>query len=236
MNASKLIPFAASLLIAAGTLSTPASAGYLVDVNGRVVTNNYGECVYALVPLGTDPGAPYPPGCGPQDSDGDGVYDDQDACPDTPKGVKVDSKGCRVDSDGDGVYDEDDMCPNTAPGVRVDAKGCEIITLGGVNFETNKATLAAAAKQILDANLAKIKRNADRIGMVKIVGHTDSRGSDAYNQRLSQKRAQAVADYLAANGVAAEKLSASGMGESQPVADNATEEGRAANRRVEISF
>ena len=235
MNTKNLLPLAASLLFTAGTLST-ANAGYLVDTNGIPVTNSYGECVHTLSNLSDHPG-PYAPGCGGvMDSDGDGVLDDADACPNTPKGATVDAKGCRLDSDGDGVYDDADKCPGTAKGVRVDFKGCEIITLNGVNFDTNKATLTGTAKRILDANLAKIKRNANRVNMVHVMGHTDARGSAAHNQTLSQARAQAVADYLSANGVSASKLMAKGMGETQPVADNATSDGRARNRRVEISF
>ena len=235
MKSMKLIPLFASVLLAAGSLSS-ASAGYLVDVNGRVVTNGYGECVHTLANLSEHPG-PYAVNCGGvMDSDGDGVNDDMDACPNTPKGATVDAKGCRLDSDGDGVYDDADACPGTAKGVRVDYKGCEIIVLNGVNFETNKAVLTATAKQILNANLVKIKRNADRVKKVHVVGHTDSRGSAAHNQSLSERRAKAVADYLAANGVAAGKLMSMGKGEAMPVADNTTTDGRARNRRVEISF
>ena len=235
MKSAKLIPLFASVMLAGGALST-ATAGYLVDVNGRVVTNSYGECVHTLSNLSDHPG-PYAEGCGGvMDSDGDGVTDDKDACPDTPKGATVDAKGCRLDSDGDGVYDDDDACPGTAQGVRVDPKGCEIIVLNGVNFDTNKATLTATAKRILDANLAKIKRNANRVKMVHVVGHTDSRGTAAHNDALSKARAKAVADYLAANGVTASKLMSAGKGESMPVADNTTADGRARNRRVEITF
>ena len=235
MNTKNLLTLITSALLTVGTLSS-ADAGYLVDTEGRVVTNQYGECVHTLSNLGEHPG-PYPIGCGGvMDSDGDGVLDDADACPGTPEGTTVDARGCPRDSDGDGVHDDADQCPGTAEGVRVDAKGCEIITLNGVNFETNKATLTETAKRILGANLAKITRNADRLKRVHVVGHTDSRGAAAYNQKLSQRRAQAVVDYLKANGVPADKLMAKGMGEMEPVADNTTSDGRARNRRVEISF
>ena len=77
--------------------------------------------------------------------------------------------------------------------------------------------------------------NADVVS-IKVVGHTDSQGSDAYNQKLSERRASSVAAFLLSNGLAPEKLTSQGLGESQPVADNSTEEGRAQNRRVELQI
>lgn len=169
------------------------------------------------------------------DSDGDGVGDSRDRCPNTPKGAKVDEHGCELDSDGDGVVDSRDRCPGTAPGTPVDNDGCDLApahTLAGVNFEFDSARLTADSKSRLDEGLAILKRHPNL--KVEIAGHTDSTGSDAYNQGLSERRAKAVMDYMVANGANAANLTARGYGESQPVADNGTKEGRAKNRRVEF--
>lgn len=193
----------------------------------------------------------------PLDSDGDGVADRRDQCPGTPKGAKVDAKGCPLDSDGDGVYDGIDQCPGTSAGVAVDSKGCPLpapapstpavpappvapaaamepkkLILEGVNFDNDKATLRPEAISILDQAAAILKEWGDV--KVEVAGHTDSNNSDAYNLRLSQRRAYAVRNYLIDKGVPAERLTARGYGESRPIADNATEEGRFKNRRVEL--
>jgi OOP family OmpA-OmpF porin len=138
-----------------------------------------------------------------------------------------------TDSDGDGVLDQVDRCPDTPTGVAVDAYGCPrqgSITLEGVGFELNSATLTVDSRQVLDAVAADLKKYP-RL-KIELQGHTDSTGSDAYNLQLSQKRADAVRAYLIEQGVAPSQLTAKGYGESQPIADNSTPEGRAANRRV----
>jgi len=138
------------------------------------------------------------------------------------------------DSDGDGVLDRNDDCPGTPRGTPVDARGCpEIPDLQGVNFEFDKADLTAEGKSILDRGAAMLESNPSV--RVEIVGHTDSRGSDEYNQGLSDRRAESVRAYLESKGIAANRLSASGRGESAPVASNDTDEGRAQNRRVELT-
>ncbi|MFN3593069.1 MAG: OmpA family protein [Thiobacillaceae bacterium] len=169
------------------------------------------------------------------DSDGDGVVDRLDRCPGTPPGRKVDAQGCELDSDGDGVVDVLDQCPDTPKGDKVDARGCTLantIILRGVNFDNDSAEIRADARPILDEAVATLKRYPWL--KVEVAGHTDSRASRAYNLDLSQRRAQAVMDYFVQMGIEAGRLSARGYGESQPIADNATAEGRAANRRVEL--
>lgn len=106
------------------------------------------------------------------------------------------------------------------------------IVLRGVNFDFDKATIRPDAARILDEAVATLKAEPDV--QVLIVGHTDSVGSEAYNLKLSQRRAQAVRDYLVKHGISAARLRVKGMGESQPVASNDTAEGRAQNRRVEL--
>ena len=172
------------------------------------------------------------------DSDGDGVVDGNDKCPNTPAGRKVNADGCELDSDGDGIVDGDDKCPTvyakTADGCPLPAAAPEPkkLELQGVNFDFDRAVLRQDGLTALDSDVATLKEWGDV--KVEIAGHTDSRGSDKYNMNLSQRRAEAVRNYLISKGIAAERLSAKGYGESQPVADNATDEGRFKNRRVEL--
>jgi OOP family OmpA-OmpF porin len=141
------------------------------------------------------------------------------------------------DEDGDGVTDDIDQCPGTPAGTRVDAVGCPLpvaqvasIKLM-VNFGFDSSTVQEQYFADLGELAAFLKRFEDVY--VDIEGHTDSTGPEDYNQSLSQQRAQAVVDYLVAeHGIAPQRLEPKGYGETQPVADNSTEEGRAANRRV----
>jgi len=167
-------------------------------------------------------------GC-PADSDGDGVFDGVDQCPDTPSGASVDLQGCPVDSDGDGVFDGIDQCPDTIRGALVDSVGCGF-QLSGANFALN-------SDQPLPSGTLKLDQVAKRLGdfpnvAIVVEGHTDSSGAAEYNQRLSERRANAVKAYLVERGVDAGRISTVGLGESQPIGDNDTEEGRAQNRRV----
>jgi OmpA-OmpF porin, OOP family len=108
----------------------------------------------------------------------------------------------------------------------------EKIVINGVNFDFDKSTLKPVARDILDHAVTVIQPSAS--SRFRISGHTDSVGSDAYNQGLSERRAKSVGDYLVEHGVQAQRLDAVGYGESRPVATNDTVEGRAKNRRVEI--
>lgn len=141
-----------------------------------------------------------------------------------------------VDADNDGVLDNFDRCPDTLPGVVVDRGGCvaqaQTFTLKGVNFELDSARLTADSREMLEVAVAALKGQPPLY--VIIAGHTDSTGSEAYNQDLSNRRAAAVRGYLLDRGVAAERLTTVGFGESEPVASNETELGRAQNRRVEF--
>jgi outer membrane protein OmpA-like peptidoglycan-associated protein len=114
------------------------------------------------------------------------------------------------------------------------AKPKQVIILKGVNFAFNSTELTPQSKGILDEWVAKIK--ADKTIRVEVAGHTDSIGSDAYNQKLSEGRAKSVVDYFVSQGVSADRLKAVGYGKTKPVASNATDEGRAQNRRVELQI
>jgi OOP family OmpA-OmpF porin len=182
-------------------------------------------------------------GC-PLDTDGDGVADHMDQCPGTPTGAKVDAKGCPVDTDGDGVADYADKCPGTPAGMMVDASGCPRatksakVTAAGtwlyedIRFANGKAELTASSTPVLQEIAAAMKANPEV--KVEIQGHTDSRGSLALNERLSQERADAVRNYLLDQGIAPERMRAKGYGPHRPIADNNTADGRAQNRRVEL--
>lgn len=139
------------------------------------------------------------------------------------------------DSDQDGVPDGADQCPDTEAGEKVDAAGCrmhEVLVLEGVTFALNSAELIGESHRILDEVADSLKRNpAQRI---EVAGYTDSQGSAKYNKDLSEQRARSVRDYLAQKGVPSDNLEANGYGEENPLAENATAEGRAKNRRVEL--
>ncbi len=112
------------------------------------------------------------------------------------------------------------------------AKGEPLVTLHGPQFDFNKATLKPEGKRMVDHAIQVMK---DKPSMkVSVEGHTDSIGSEAYNQRLSERRAQAVRDYMIENGISPGRIATRGFGKSRPVASNKTAEGRAQNRRVEI--
>jgi OOP family OmpA-OmpF porin len=167
------------------------------------------------------------------DSDGDGVTDEIDRCPNTPPGSVVDETGCIPDTDGDGVVDPRDDCPNTPSGAPVDFRGCEIktiIRLPGVNFEFDSSDFQPGAERVLDLAVGTLNEYPDLI--IEVAGYTDSDGVKAYNLRLSSQRARTVSAYLVAAGIAAERVSAQGYGEAEPIADNGTAKGRAENRRV----
>lgn len=202
----------------------------------------------AVVALGEKPVvAPPPPG----DADGDGVPDDADLCPNTPRGTRVDAKGCPVvlDEDGDGVPDNLDRCPGTAKGLAVDKDGCPLtprskfqisgqgadLRFEDVHFEFDKSDLSNYGQEMLDDAARIINDLTERYPSLKVdvSGHTDSVGTDGYNQGLSERRSNMVRQYLIRKGVEAGRISTYSYGESKPVATNDTDEGRRQNRRAE---
>lgn len=148
-----------------------------------------------------------------------------------------------LDDDGDGVNNCDDKCPGSQAGQTIGPDGCPVpvsIDLKGVNFDYDKSNLRPDAVSILSEATEILKRYPEL--KVEVAGHTDSKGTDAYNQGLSERRAKAVYDYLTSNGVDASRLAGpNGYGESRPIAPNTNEdgsdnpEGRAKNRRTELN-
>lgn len=214
--------------------TTPAgrtvnALGCEIDTDGDGVVDALDKC--PTTPAGRKVNAE---GC-ELDGDGDGVVDGADQCPTTPAGHKVNDKGCDLDSDADSVIDLDDKCPATPAGDRVNSQGCSlpnVMVLNGVTFANDKDVLLPSSTTTLEEAVATLKRYPGL--KVEVAGHTDNVGRDAYNLDLSQRRANAVMAYFVSHGIAADRLSAKGYGETQPVADNAKVAGRAQNRRVEL--
>ncbi|HYJ39853.1 MAG TPA: transporter [Steroidobacteraceae bacterium] len=135
-----------------------------------------------------------------------------------------------ADADGDGVVDQSDLCPATPRGDRVDVNGCACDVTVQVNFRSNSTQIYGADAITLDSLADQVRRLPTIVG--ELGGHTDSQGAEAFNVDLSRRRALAARDYLASRGLDVTQLAIAGYGESQPIADNATAEGRALNRRV----
>ncbi|MBH1971933.1 OmpA family protein [Moraxellaceae bacterium AER2_44_116] len=212
-----------------GSTTTSGNAGAPININVTNNNNNYNDGKLTI----------------PNDNDQDGVTDDLDKCPSSPAKSKVDAKGCPVvaptaivdaDKDQDGVLDSVDKCLNTPKGAKVDATGCTLALTEDIAinlhvlFETDKAIIINKAMTDIQ-KVAEFMRNYPDVTMT-VEGHTDDRASAQHNLLLSKKRAQAVKRELVKAGISASRLRAVGYGESQPIADNATEEGRGQNRRV----
>ena len=135
-----------------------------------------------------------------------------------------------LDSDGDGVPDDIDQCPGTPAGAKVNDVGCWHLAGDTVLFDFASAEINDTS--LLEEALVILKENPDLTG--DVVGHTCSIGPEAYNQGLSERRANAVRDWFIENGIAPERIRAVGYGETRPIASNDTEEGRRKNRRVEL--
>jgi OOP family OmpA-OmpF porin len=185
-----------------------------------------------------EPVEPPPP---PVDPDGDSVIGEGDLCPDIfgPVG----NAGCPdTDRDGDTVVDRLDKCPDEPAGSRgrdgcplARREGNKIVILEQVNFATDQDVILSESFPILE-EVARVMNENKEVDRILVEGHTDSRASDAYNLELSRRRAASVMRFLIESGVAAERLCSQGFGRSRPLADNATEEGMALNRRVEFTI
>jgi len=176
-------------------------------------------------------------GCPVPDTDKDGIPDDQDTCP-TVAGLAR-YNGCGIpDSDKDGVNDEVDQCPNV-PGI-VGNKGCEDLQpklntiAAALKFETGKVNIAPKSLQGLDS-LVQIMTQYLNTSLT-IIGHTDNTGTRKINDRLSLLRAKIVQTYLVRKGLAINRTTLVGLADTQPIASNVTKEGRAQNRRVDLTI
>ena len=210
----------------------------------------------------TEAGIPEAKGCPFVDSDGDGVADNEDLCPDVP-GAKS-AKGCPdadgdgfgdhedlcpnqagtvfgcPDTDGDGVHDGIDKCLNDAgpasnqgcPEIKAEEREVLDLAMRAVQFETGKSTLKVESYSVLSQIVDILKRYPGY--SCSINGHTDNVGSERTNQKLSEDRAKACYDYFLGNGISTDRLSYTGYGESSPIADNDTKDGRTMNRRTEF--
>jgi OOP family OmpA-OmpF porin len=185
----------------------------------------------------------------PPDRDGDGIPDKDDACPDVKGVANTDPRenGCPPDTDGDGIRDDVDACPNEKgpPDTDPQKNGCpkavrvtegEIVILEQVQFKTSSAVILPVSDDLL-RQVAGVLAEHPEITKLEVQGHTDSRGGKGYNRKLSQKRADSVRKWLANYGqVDSSRLSSHGYGMDEPIADNATPEGRQKNRRVQFKI
>jgi outer membrane protein OmpA-like peptidoglycan-associated protein len=184
-------------------------------------------------------------GC-PPDRDHDTIADAIDACPDVAGVVTDDPKtnGCPADSDGDGILDTEDACPKEAGPRDADPKrnGCprailrqgKIHILDQVKFRSASAELDPASDPLLEAVRAVMDTHPE-LKKIRVEGHTDNRGGAAYNRKLSESRAASVMGWLVKHGIAQDRLTSQGFGQSQPIDSNRTEDGRRNNRRVEFT-
>lgn len=200
------------------------------DADGDGIVDGEDACPNEQGPAATN-------GC--PDNDGDGIPNAQDDCPDIAGPAATD--GC-PDADGDGVLDADDKCPeskgpasnNGCPEIAKEDKETLDLAVQAVQFQTGRAELKANSTSILDQIVDILTRYPDY--KCAINGHTDSIGSSKTNQRLSEQRAKACYDYLVGKGIDASKLSFTGYGETQPIANNKYKAGRDQNRRVEFNL
>ncbi len=175
------------------------------------------------------------------DADGDGVADKNDECPN--EAGPADNNGCPwPDKDGDGVLDKDDSCPDVAGTVA--NNGCPEVTeevqkqlndyAKTILFDTGKSSLKPESTSVF-VDIIRILNEYPNAKFA-VEGHTDSSGGAKTNQKLSESRANAVRDFLVAEGIGSDRLTATGYGEDRPIADNKTSKGRRENRRVEINL
>jgi outer membrane protein OmpA-like peptidoglycan-associated protein len=188
-------------------------------------------------------------GCPDNDNDKDGVPDAQDRCPMKAETVNAidDADGCpEEDTDGDGFvgsrdkcpdapetkngYQDDDGCPDELPAAVKKFTG----VIEGINFKTGSANILPGSYSVLDRAVQVLKDFPEI--RLEIQGHTDNRGRATYNKDLSQRRADAVKTYFVSRGIASDRLLATGFGMDVPIGDNASESGRARNRRTEFKL
>jgi outer membrane protein OmpA-like peptidoglycan-associated protein len=199
-------------------------------------------------------------GCPEDDRDRDGVPDATDKCPNEPEDTDGfgDDDGCpETDFDGDGIPDDEDQCPEQPENIngQEDDDGCPEVSTelpppppppteirvtcekiefpGKVQFKSGSDVIQTRSHALL-LQIAEVMRSALHIKRIRVEGHTDSSGADAANLKLSERRAASVMKFLVNAGIEGERLESKGFGESAPITENKTKEGREANRRVEL--
>lgn len=225
-----LLSILTATLVSAGAVSAQAADGKFYDPSNAASSTGYttGYKDFRTIGcpgrdlLGTPCAVPKP-----LDRDGDGIVDSADACPDV---YAKTADGCplAVAAPAEVKPAADYAAAEPAPAVIP-----RRLVLEGVNFDFDKSTLRPEDIAIIDQNAADLKTWGDVD--IEVSGHTDNRGSDKYNMALSLRRAEAVRDYLITKGISADRLTAKGYGESDPIASNDTDEGRFKNRRVELN-
>jgi outer membrane protein OmpA-like peptidoglycan-associated protein len=188
-------------------------------------------------------------GCPDTDNDRDGILDPVDKCPLSPEDADgyQDEDGCPdPDNDSDGILDVEDLCPNEKETLNgyADLDGCpdaeqirvvgeKIVLDEQVLFQTNLSEIRPESHKLLE-RLVKLLNEHPEYVAISVDGHTDERGGEDLNRRLSEERAKAVMNFLIANGVAANRLTARGLGASQPRIDRSDPLAYTLNRRVEF--
>jgi outer membrane protein OmpA-like peptidoglycan-associated protein/opacity protein-like surface antigen len=216
----------------------------LPDADGDGVADEDDKCLHE--PAGKHPD-PDREGCPWEDEDDDGVRDHDDKCPEEAQGATPDpsKKGCPLrDRDGDGISDADDACPREAGVASEDPNrhGCrslakvtdtKIEILEQIHFETGSASILPDSYGLLEAVKTAIETLPEGTRL-RIEGHTDERGTAAFNVDLSRRRARAVATWLGKAGLDIKRLDVQGFGKSRPVVTDTSDDARALNRRVEF--
>ena len=171
---------------------------------------------------------------GMADKDHDGVEDGKDRCVETPIGVDVDAGGCALDRDQDGVKDYEDACPNSMAHAKVKADGCADFISFNLYYAPRVNQITPKSMSVLEKAVGFLKENPEY--KVKITGHTDNIGDDAYNLKLSADRAADVLKLFNRKGINFNRLESTGEGETNPIETNETDKGRQLNRRIEVEL
>ena len=228
----------AALALTLGTLHAHAQAGRYYDPSNAASTTGLTNGYEQFRTIGCPGRELFGTPCTVADEDGDGVPDLQDKCPAiaarTPDGCPdaAPVPAAPATPAPAAVVPVEPVAPVAPPVPAAPVVVPDTLVLTGVTFDNDQATLRPDAVAILDRAALTLQQWGNV--KVEVAGHTDSWSDDAHNLNLSQRRAETVRAYLIGRGVAADRLSARGYGESRPIADNATEIGRAQNRRVEL--
>ncbi len=204
---SRLIAGLGSVVIAGTAGSAVASQGYAFDSAGKVVTSNYGECLQT------------------------GDWSASSGIPECDPALAARLEAERLAAEKDRLAAK--LAALESPAAAAPPALARLSDKQQVMFEFNSAVLTPAATRELDKVLGMI-RNYDQVDGIEIVGHTDSSGPESYNKTLSERRAASVRQFLESKGVSGSPVTVRGEGESRPLADNSTREGRARNRRVDL--